>query len=326
MNTRPSTDARTAVVLSFASIYLIWGTTFLAIALAIQTIPPFIAGGVRYVAAAALLYAWLRWRSRDPLRGVPLAAALFCGVLLSGIGNGFVIWAQQGVPSGVAALIIAAIPVMVSLFDWAWFSRKAPNSRALLGIAVGLAGVVVIVTHTHALASAAKPLHLAAMFAAVVGWSFGTLQQKRLARAETVLSFTCVQMFGGGVFQFAMATLAREWPRLDLAAISLTSTLALSYLIVFGSIIALNAYLWLLTRVSPQKVTTYALVNPIVALFLGAVVLHERITIMALVAASLVLLGVALVMFPQRARKQPEAASRAGEETFNGSAKAGVDS
>lgn len=313
MNTHPGTDARAGILVSFASIYLIWGTTYLGIAFVIRTIPPFIAGGVRYVVAALLLYAVLRWRAREPLRGVPLAAALLCGVLLSGIGNGFVIWAQQGVPSGVAALIVAATPVTVSLLDWAWFSRRMPNSRALFGIAVGLAGVVTIVTHTHDLTRAAQPLHLCAMFAAVAGWSFGTLQQKRLARSDTVLSFTCVQMFGGGVFQFAMATIDGEWPRLAIAQISIESAIALSYLIVFGSIIALTAYLWLLTRVSAAKVTTYALVNPIVAMVLGAVVLHERTTLVSLIAAGLVLLGVALVMIPRRTAVglQPKSADSA---------------
>ena len=306
MNTNPGTDARAGVFASFASIYLIWGTTYLAIAFVIQTIPPFIAGSVRYGVGALLLFAWLRWRSREPLRGVPIAAAMLCGVFLSGIGNGFVIWAQQGVPTGVAALIVASMPVVVSLFDWAWFSRKVPNARALFGIAVGLAGVVTIVTHTHDLTTGAQPLHLAAMFAAVVGWSFGTLQQQRLANSATVLSFTCVQMFGGGVFQLAMATLDGEWLQLDVTQISLASSVALGYLIVFGSIIALSAYLWLLTRVPPQKVTTYALVNPIVAMILGAVVLHERITFVAVIAASLVLIGVALVMYPQRSKpKRP---------------------
>lgn len=293
---------RAGIVAGFASLYVIWGTTYLAIALVIQTIPPFIAGGARYVLGAALLYAILRWRSREPLAGVPILPAMLCGVLLSGIGNGFVIWAQQGVPSGVAALMVAAMPVWLGLIDWGWFGRTAPTARAMLGIAIGLVGVVLIVTHTHELTAAAKPLHLAAMFAATIGWSVGTLQQKQLARAQTVLSFTCVQMFGGGLFQFAMATVDGEWPRLDLASVSLTSTVALGYLIVFGSIIALSAYLWLLTRVASQKVATYALVNPIVALFLGAVVLGERVTWPAIVAATLVLVGVALVLFPKRSR------------------------
>jgi drug/metabolite transporter (DMT)-like permease len=304
MAAQSPSDGRAGIIAGFASLYLIWGTTYLAIAFVIQTIPPFIAGGVRYALGTALLYAILRWRSHEPLVGVPMLPALLCGVVLSGIGNGFVIWAQQGVPSGVAALMVAAMPVWLGLIDWAWFSRKAPTARVMLGIAVGLVGVVVIVTHTHELTAAAKPLHIAAMFAATIGWSFGTLQQKRLARAETVLSFTCVQMFGGGIFQFVMATLDGEWPKLDIANISLVSTLSLGYLIVFGSIIALSAYLWLLTRVAPQKVATYALVNPIVALLLGAVVLGERITVEAIVAATLVLFGVALVLFPARSASQ----------------------
>jgi drug/metabolite transporter (DMT)-like permease len=301
MSTQSGNQSHLAIGASFASIYLIWGTTYLAIAFVIRTIPPFVAGAIRYLAGAALVYALVRWRSRAPLRGVPIAAAMACGVLLSGIGNGFVIWAQQGVPSGVAALIVAATPVVVSLFDWAWFSRKVPNARALLGIAVGLGGIAIIVTHTHDLTSAAQPLHLAAMFAAVVGWSLGTLKQKQLARAETVLSFTCVQMFGGGLFQLVLATLDGEWLRFDVMHVSIESAVALAYLIVFGSVIALSAYLFLLTSVPSHKVTTYALVNPIVALMLGAIVLQERVTIVALIAASLVLLGVALVMFPQRA-------------------------
>ncbi|MGH8178961.1 MAG: EamA family transporter [Steroidobacter sp.] len=299
MNPQSESAARLSlgVIGAFAGIYIVWGTTYLAIAIAIQSMPPFIAGAVRFLLAGAAMYAWLRWRDPKPFAGLNLGAAALCGVLLSGVGNGFVIWAQQGIPSGIAALIVAAVPVAVLIFDWAFFSKRAPTRQALLGIAIAVAGVVTIVAHTRTLSGNAQPLYLLAMFAATIGWAFGTLLQKRAARRETVLSFTCAQMLFGGLFQVAMAFVDREWSKLDLGAVSLSSMLAVLYLIVFGSIIALNCYLWLLTRVSAQKVTTYALVNPVVALILGALVLNERVTPLAITAAALVLLGVALVLF-----------------------------
>jgi drug/metabolite transporter (DMT)-like permease len=286
-----------AVLGAFAGIYILWGTTYLAIALAIQTIPAFISGGVRYVLAAVLMYAWLRWRNPRPFANVDLKVAASCGVLLSGIGNGFVIWAQQGIPSGIAALIVTSVPVIVLVLDWAFFTRRAPSKQASLGTAVAVAGVVIIVMHTRSLSGTAQPLYLLAMAAATTAWSFGTLLQKRSARAETVFSFTCAQMLFGGIFQLGMAVVDGEWSRLDLRAISVVSLIAVLYLVIFGSIVALNCYLWLLTRVPAQQVTTYALVNPVVALALGALVLGERITPLAVVAAVLVLIGVALVLF-----------------------------
>jgi drug/metabolite transporter (DMT)-like permease len=218
-------------------------------------------------------------------------------MLLSGIGNGFVIWAQQGIPSGIAALMVCAVPVVVAILDWMMFSKRAPSRQALLGIAVAVAGVATIILHTRTLAGHAQLLHVLAMIAAVIGWSLGTLMQKRAANADTVLSFTCVQMLGGGLLQLALSFMDGEWRHFDVSAVSGASILAIVYLIVFGSLIALNCYLWLLTRVPAQKVTTYALVNPVVALILGAVVLGERVTPLAALSAALVLVGVALVLF-----------------------------
>jgi len=285
------------ILAAFAGIYLIWGTTYLAIAISIQTVPPFIGGSARFLLAGLLMWAWLRLRSPRPFAGLNWPMAALCGVLLSGIGNGFVIWAQQGIPSGVAALIVAAMPVLVLVLDWAFFSRQAPRGQAVIGVAIAIAGVTLIVLHTRSLSLSAQPMHLLAMLAAVTGWSLGTLQQKKAATAQTVLSFTCAQMIAGGLFQFVLSFLDREWDHFDPGAVSLASLLALVYLVVFGSMVALNCYLWLLTRVSAQKVTTYALVNPVVALILGALILNERVSGLAVLAAVLVLAGVTLVLF-----------------------------
>jgi drug/metabolite transporter (DMT)-like permease len=286
-----------AVLAAFAGIYLIWGTTYLAIAFAIHSMPPFISGVARFALAGAVMYVWLRARSPRPFAGVNVPMMALSGVLLSGVGNGFVLWAQQGIPSGIAALFVAAVPVLVLIFDWAFFSKRAPTKQALVGIAVAVAGVVTIVMHTRTLSGNAQPLYVFAMFVATTGWSIGTLLQKRSANAGTVLSFTCGQMLFGAAFQLLMSIVTGEWVRFDPAAISLPGVLAILYLVVFGSIVALNCYLWLLTRVPAPKVATYALVNPVVALILGAAVLGESVTPLAMVAALLVLFGVALIVF-----------------------------
>jgi drug/metabolite transporter (DMT)-like permease len=286
------------VLAAFAGIYIIWGTTYLAIAFAVHAMPPFISGVARFGLAGALMYVWLRARNPRPFAGVNITMMALAGVLLSGMGNGFVLYAQQGgIPSGIAALFVAAVPVIVLILDWAFFSKRAPTKQALFGIAVAVAGVVTIVMHTRTLSGGAQPLYVVAMFVATTGWSIGTLVQKRSATTATVLSFTCGQMLFGAAFQLLMSVVTGEWSRFDPATISWQGVVAILYLVVFGSIIGLNCYLWLLTRVPAPKVATYALVNPVVALFLGAAVLGETVTPLAIVAALLVLVGVALTVF-----------------------------
>jgi drug/metabolite transporter (DMT)-like permease len=286
-----------SVLAAFAGIYIIWGTTYLAIAFAVHTMPPFISGVARFAIAGLLMYAWLRTRNPHPFAGVNVPMMALTGVLLSGIGNGFVLWAQQGIPSGIAALIVASVPVLVLIFDWAFFSKRAPTKQALFGIAVAIAGVATIVMHTRTLSGNAQPMYVLAMLVATTGWSIGTLVQKRSATQATVLSFTCGQMLFGAAAQLLLSLVTGEWSRFDPAAISWQGMVAIAYLVVFGSIIGLNCYLWLLTRVAAPKVATYALVNPVVALVLGAAVLGERVTLLAMVAAVLVLVGVALIVF-----------------------------
>jgi drug/metabolite transporter (DMT)-like permease len=294
-----------AILLAFAGIYIIWSTTFLGIALAIRTIPPFLSGGFRFLVAGAIMYAWLRTRSRQPFAGVNIGGTVLCGVLLSGIGNGFVIWAQQGLPSGIAALFVAALPVLMLVFDWLFFSRRAPTPRAAVGVVTGLLGVVILSLHTHSLSGQVRPIHILAVMTAELGWALGSLLQRRYVNPERLAGYTCLQMLAGGVFQLLMGLVDREWIGFSFAQVSLQSLLAVVYLVIFGSIIAVNCYSYLLAHVPATKVSTYALVNPVIALALGAVVLHEKITPVAILCAVLVLLGVALVLWRGRAKAAP---------------------
>jgi len=299
MNPAPPAAPLAKIIAAFAGIYVIWGTTYLAIALSIRTLPPFTSGAVRFLVAALLMFCWLQWRTSKPFDGVDWKRAALCGVLLTGFGNGLVVWAQQGVPSGIAALLVAAIPIFILAMEYFFFAGRRPTPRSLLGMLIALVSVVAIVAYTHDLSGTAKPIYVAAILLAVLSWSFGTLLQRQSGiLPQRVLGFTCVQILFGGLLQFGLALLNTEWRQLDVAAISLTSLLAVLYLIVFGSILALSAYSWLLTQVAPQKVATYALVNPVVALLLGALVLGEKVTPAAAFAAFGVLLGVGLVLFP----------------------------
>jgi drug/metabolite transporter (DMT)-like permease len=295
------------VLLCFAGIYIIWGTTFLGIAFVLRTLPPFIGGGVRFVIAGALMYAWLRAHEPRPFAGLRRPGAALCGVLMSGMGNGFVVWSQQGLPSGIAALFVGALPVIILLEDWLLFSRRRPQLQAIVGVTIGFAGVALLSAHTRSLAGTARPIYVAAVFAASTAWGLGTLLQRRFVPADRVRGFTSLQMLSGGAFQLLMSVIDREWRGFTLAHVSLQSVIALTYLVAFGSIVAVNCYSWLVAHVPAQKVATYALVNPVIALTLGAVVLGERITPLAVLSALLVLLGVGLVLFrrPGRAPGAP---------------------
>ncbi len=304
------------ILLAFAGIYIIWGTTFLGIALSIRTIPPFFSGALRFLLAGGLMYGWLRWHEPRPFARLHVGGSILCGVLLTGMGNGFVVWSQQGLPSGIAALFVGVMPVSTLALDWMFFSRRAPTRQAALGVALGLAGVVVLALHTRSMAGNVRPIHIVAVLSAELAWSAGTLLQRRYAGADRVVNYSCLQMLAGAVFQLLMGFVDREWIGFEPARISLQSLLAVLYLVVFGSIIAVNCYSFLVAHVPAQKVTTYALVNPVIALVLGAAVLGERITPAAVLSTVMVLIGVALVLYQHggslRALPRPRPAA-AGE-------------
>ncbi|MGA2023594.1 MAG: EamA family transporter [Steroidobacteraceae bacterium] len=306
MHQRPDLKA---ILLAFAGIYIIWGTTFLAIALAIRTIPPFFSGGVRFLAAGVLMYAYLRVRGqRRVFAGLSIGGTLLCGVLLSGIGNGFIIWGQQALPSGIAALFVGALPVLMLLFDWMFFSHRAPTRLAAIGLALGLSGLIVLSFNTHSLSGNVRPVHVIMVLLAEIAWSLGTLLQRRYVGPDRVQNFTCLQMLAGGAFQLLAGLVDREWIGFSPAQVSLQSMLAVLYLIVFGSLIAANCYSFLVAHVPAQQISTYALVNPVIALALGALVLGEKITPATALAAVLVALGVALVLWRRRPPGAPELA------------------
>jgi drug/metabolite transporter (DMT)-like permease len=302
--TAKPTVSSSLIILAFAVIYLVWGTTFAGIKLTLTAFPPFIAGGIRMVLAAAVMYLWLRWRNASPLKGVNVFQAALSGLLMIGIGNGLVVWAQQQIPSGIAALVVASVPAFVLLLNWLFYARITPSRIALIGMLIAMTGFIAVIANTRSLSGNVTTMHLIALIAAVIGWSIGTLQQRKAigrdSSAASVLAFTCALLFFGGVFQLLFATACHEWQQFDVHKLTALALTAMGYLVILGSVVGFTAYIWLLQHVPAQRVATYALVNPLVALVLGALFLNEPLSIQAGLAVLLVLVGVGIVLFEEK--------------------------
>ncbi|MGH9362019.1 MAG: drug/metabolite exporter YedA, partial [Thermoanaerobaculia bacterium] len=284
---------------ALGSVYLIWGSTYLAIRFAIETIPPFLMAGVRFLIAGALLYGWSRARgAARPTRRNWLAAALVGACLLLG-GNGGVTWAEQRVDSGLTALLVSTVPLWMVLLDWLRPGGRRPGWRVGLGLLLGFAGVTLLV-RPGAGGSTVDPLGAAVLVAASLSWAWGSLASRRLPLPESPLLTTGMEMLAGGGL-LVLASLATGEPaRFALVAVSGKSLLALGYLIAFGALIGFSAYVWLLREAPPALAATYAYVNPVVAVMLGWAFAGEPLTAGTLAAAAVIVTGVAVITSAQR--------------------------
>lgn len=304
------------VILAFAAVYVIWGSTYLAIRFAIETVPPFLMAGVRYLVAGAILYAVLRWRgARRPTRTEWWAATVSGGLMIAG-GNGLLTWAEQYVPSGLAALLLGTVPLWFVGLAWLGPEREAPAPLELAGLVLGLFGVGLLVAGSGdggrgtGLAAAWGAL---AILVAAGSWAVGSLRHRRATFPSPPLYATAMTMMAGGGVLLLVALATGEAARIEPGAISGRSLAAFAYLVVFGSIIGFSAYAWLIKVVRPALVGTYAYVNPVVAVFLGWWLGGERITFGMMTGAAIILLSVALVQTDRvrEARRRTDALERA---------------
>lgn len=310
------------VAAALGAVYLIWGSTYLAIRFAIETIPPFLMAAARYLTAGAMLYAWSRLRGAPRPRLLHWRSAVILGGLLLLLGNGGVVWAEQRMSSGLAALLISTEPLWIVLFVW-MRDHGRPPGRVLLGLLLGFTGLVLLVRPSST--GGIDPLGAAAVMVASVSWAWGSLHGQRAKLPSSPLLGTAMQMLGGGGLLLLASALTGEPARFHLAAVSARSLLSLAYLVAFGALIAFTAYVWLLKAASPVLVSTYAYVNPLVAVFLGWAVAGEPITRGTLTAAAVILAGVALISSAQgrgagkraaerRPAREPEPVELAAEE------------
>jgi drug/metabolite transporter (DMT)-like permease len=303
-STHPSASAhRTALIIAFATVYIVWGSTYLAIRVAVETMPPFLLAGVRFLLAGSLLFAWLRLKGTAlPTRSQWQHAAL-AGVLMLLGGNGLVVWAEKTVSSSLTALLIALTPVWFALLDWLRPGGKRPALYTLAGIVVGFGGVALLVSgrNNSGASMIQNPWGVVAVILAGFFWAAGSLWSRYNAKPESPWMNAALQMICGGASLLLLSFLCSEPAHYHLAQVSRHSWLAFGYLIVFGSWIGFSAYVWLLKASTPARVATYAYVNPVIAVLLGHWLLAEPFGVRELWAAVIILIGVIITTLPKRA-------------------------
>lgn len=284
-------DARVLVPLALLALYLVWGSTYLGIRYALESYPPFVLAAIRFIAAGALMYAWLRVRGSAAPTRLQWRNAAVTGILLLLMGNGFVCFAEQSVESGIAAVAVSSMPLFAALFSGLY--GEWPQRREVLGLAVGFAGVIVLNLGSGLSGSRIGALML---IIAAAAWAFGSVWSKRQDMPKGPMN-TAAQMLCGGI---ALAVLSMVTGEQIPAHPSLRSSLAIVYLAIFGSIIAFSAYLYLLKTVRPALATSYAYVNPPVAVLFGVMLAGEHVGPLDLVGMVVILVGVAIVIMAKR--------------------------
>jgi drug/metabolite transporter (DMT)-like permease len=293
----------TLVLLAFAAVYVVWGSTYLAIRIGIESFPPLILAGLRHISVGLLLYPILRKKTGIRPTAANWRTAIVTGTLLLFVGNGGVSWAEQTVPSGIAALLVATVSLWLVIVDWLRPGGVKPAPRVAMGLLMGFAGLALLVGPAHLGGSErVDPRGAAVLVVASLAWACGSLYSKHGGMPSSAMLGVAMQSFAGGAILLIAGLLAGEFRGLHLGAISVRSWFALSYLIVFGSGIGFSAYIYILHKSTAARVATYAFVNPVVALFLGWLIAGETITLRTVIAAAVILTAVILVITaPHRA-------------------------
>ncbi len=294
--TSAARPARWLLLIAFFAIYVIWGSAFIAIHFAIQTIPPFIGASGRFLFAGGLLYLWMRSRGvPNPTRKQWLAA-MVAGFLFFVVDNGLLVWAQQIVPSGTASLILGSTPIFIVLIDWLRRGGRRPTLPIFIGLVLGAVGLALLVDPSHMLVTgSAVWIGIGALIVASFGWAAGSIYNQHADLPKSALMSTATQLFCGGILLIGVSLLSGETASFNPAQVTPGSMAAIVYLAVASSIFGFGSYVWLLRVSRPSLVATYAYVNPIVALFLGWALASEPITGRTLIAAAIILGSIMLI-------------------------------
>lgn len=300
----PAQPSRTALLAGFAAIYLIWGSTYLGIRIAVESIPAFLMASTRFLVAGALVAGFIALTRGFKATARQWRDNTIVGAFLCLGGNGLVSWAEEKVPSGIATLIISAGPVFIVLMDWAVHASSRdgargtrPNALTFAGLALGFAGLAILVG-PDVLATGVDgldPWRVLGLLGATFFWSVGMMIMRYVRDPAEPFTAAGIQMISGSAWLFLVSLATGELGRFDSGAVTGRSVLAWVYLIVFGSLIGFSTFTWLMRHSTPAKVSTYAYVNPVVAVFLGWAVLDERVSPRIFVAAAIIIAGVALI-------------------------------
>ena len=292
------------IIVAFAALYLIWGSTYLGILFAIQSIPPFLMAGARFFVAGAMMYAVARWQGGPRPTAVTWKNSLIIGACLLLGGNGAVTISEKWVPTGLAALLVATVPIYIALLGWLSGTAPRPTRSVWLGLFGGFVGVGILVGPALTSFSDRSHSHLALgmsilLFGSLL-WSIGSLYSRSATSAPSLFLGAGQQMMCGGALLALLGLLLREHRSFDASRITLLSAVAFIYLVLIGAIIGYTAYFYLLRHCDPAKVATYAYVNPVVAIVLGSFFAGETLTLRTLVGAGLIIGSVAIVITAQQ--------------------------
>jgi drug/metabolite transporter (DMT)-like permease len=291
-------STKTLVIASFAAIYIIWGSTYLGILLAIETIPPFFMAGTRFLVAGVFLLTLALWKG-ERLPGIASIAKLsFSGILMLFIGNGAVTWVEQYLPSGLVAIIVATVPLWFVILDRREWKFYFSNYQIVAGLLIGFTGVILLFAGKAAgdlFTSRSKFISLLVLLAGCIAWTIGTLYSKYTSIKASTTMKVAFQMISTGVLFYPLAFAMNEHKHFSVADVSGQSVLALLYLIFMGSVVAYMAYMWLLSVRPASLVGTYAYVNPVVAVLLGWLVASESISISQAIGLGVIIAGLAIV-------------------------------
>lgn len=306
--TPPQRTAPALLAAGLGTVYLVWGTTYLGIRVAVESIPPFLMSGVRYSLAGALLLGWVAFRG-GLSEGLPTrrqwAASLLTGVGLIAFGNGGVTWGEQYVPSGLAAIIVATMPIWIAVIARLFYGDRI-TALAAIGLGLGFAGLVILVGP-----AAVRPVELLGMLAvllAAIGWAAGSVYSKHAMLPENPFQVAGMQMLCGGAVMLLVSLATGDYAHFRPAALTARSEIAFVYLLFIGAIVGFGVYLWLIKNASLGLVGTYAYVNPVVAVLLGHLLLGEAITLRTLAGGAVTVAGVALIVTAQSRRLPPDQA------------------
>jgi drug/metabolite transporter (DMT)-like permease len=294
--------------LALLSIYIIWGSTYLAILFVVETIPPFISAGIRFLISGAVLFVWRRL-ARDPMpTRIQWRSAAIVGVLLLLGGNGLLSWSEQHIPSGIAALLIGTVPLWLVLIEALRPGGTKAGWQAILGLAIGFAGIVVLIGPAEFTGNTQQYdlLGILVCLIAAFIWSFGSIYSRSSDLPESALMTTGMEMLAGSAGLFIVATLTGEWQRFSISNVSQKSLSGLIYLIIIGSLIGFVSYAWLLRNAPIPLVATYAYVNPLVAILLGSLFANEQLTPRTILAALIIIGSVVFINTSGKATKIQE--------------------
>jgi drug/metabolite transporter (DMT)-like permease len=288
------------LIFAFAAVYFIWGSTYLAMRYAIQTLPGFLMAATRFMLAGSILFAWAWWHGARPSSARSWRYAFITGFLLLLLGNGTVVMAVHWVPSGVTALLLSTTALWVAILEWVLPGGKHPGGQVTTGILMGFLGIVMLIGVGDFRSGTLDILGVGTLALSSVAWAYGTIYSRNVHVAVSPLMTSGMQMFFGGVLLFLAGVFNGDLGLLTLDTVSVRSVLAFLYLTFFGSIVAFTAYSWLVKATSPSRAITSSYVNPVVAVLLGWALAGEPLTYRMMLAMLTILLGVAVITTAKR--------------------------